>query len=91
MADKDDWRLDGAYAEPTKGKPLKYGPYKPADERNDHDHCIFCWAKFMNYNYKDCLHEGYCTPDHYYWICEECFNDFKEMFDWTVIDANAPE
>ena len=30
------------------------------------------------------LHEGYCTKDEKCWICEKCFNDFKEMFDWKV-------
>ena len=27
----------------------------------------------------------YCTIDNYHWICENCFNDFKDMFKWTVV------
>jgi hypothetical protein len=31
----------------------------------------------------DC-HEGYTTDDQYRWICDTCFVDFRERFDWTV-------
>ena len=48
----------------------------------DHEHCCFCWAKFGNDF--DMLKYGYCTIDHNHWICETCYNDFKEMFEWTV-------
>jgi hypothetical protein len=30
------------------------------------------------------LHEGYTTDDAYYWICAICFEDFRDMFGWTV-------
>lgn len=53
------------------------------------NHCNFCWATFSEYD--DDLHEGYCTPDETYWICPECFNDFKEMFHWTLEDSSKPE
>ena len=33
---------------------------------------------------KEDLTQGYCTADQKYWICEECFNDFKEMFKFEV-------
>ena len=49
---------------------------------NDHDHCDFCWAKFSEKSYD--LHEGYCTLDKSYWICEDCFFDFKDLFHWKV-------
>jgi hypothetical protein len=53
----------------------------------DHDHCEFCWAKFMIEDYPDVLHEGYSTLDDYRWICENCFQDFKEMFGWKVVES----
>jgi hypothetical protein len=34
--------------------------------------------------------EGYATvdlpdrPDHYFWICKPCFDDFKDRFGWQV-------
>lgn len=30
------------------------------------------------------LREGYSTPDGYHWICETCFRDFVELFEWKV-------
>lgn len=51
--------------------------------KSDHEHCAFCFDKFGEY--PDCLQKGYCTEDLYYWICEECFEDFKEQFNWTVL------
>jgi hypothetical protein len=33
------------------------------------------------------LQEGYATEDNYRWICEECFEDFKDLFDWKVMQA----
>jgi hypothetical protein len=32
------------------------------------------------------LHEGYCTPDQYRWICLTCFDDFREYFGWTLTE-----
>jgi hypothetical protein len=52
----------------------------------DHDHCEFCSARFMVEDYPDVLHRGYATENDYHWICENCFNDFKESFNWTVIE-----
>ena len=45
-----------------------------------HEHCEFCWDKATTDN--DC--EFYCTEDMRYWICKECFDDFKEKFEWAV-------
>lgn len=41
-----------------------------------HEHCEFCWEKATTD--KEC--SFYCTGDLKYWVCEECFNDFKEQF-----------
>lgn len=55
---------------------------------SDHDHCDFCWHKFMEEceNVKDCSSEGYCTLDEKIWICDDCFNDFKEHFKWSLVN-----
>ena len=45
-----------------------------------HEHCDFCWEKALTD--KDCTF--YCTEDMHYWICEKCFQDFREKFNWTV-------
>lgn len=52
----------------------------------DHVHCAFCWDKFGDD--EQWLHIGYCTIDKPHgqrrWICEQCFQDFKDQFEWTV-------
>lgn len=65
-----------------QGVTLIYQPWRPSDPQNDHDHCEFCRDKFAVYD--GCLHESYCTEDHYRWVCEMCFRDLKERFQWRV-------
>ena len=66
-----------------KSKLPKEDPYYSGD----HYHCEFCWRRFMENcgGDLDCSSEGYCTLDESIWICETCFNDFKDMFNWTVL------
>lgn len=45
-----------------------------------HEHCFFCWEKATTNAEK----VFYCTEDMQVWICRECFNDFKDKFQWTV-------
>jgi hypothetical protein len=66
------------------GKQLIYKQWIQYQENWDHDHCEFCMAKFSNY--KDALHSGYCTMDERQWICEDCYNDFKEFFQWRTVN-----
>lgn len=48
----------------------------------DHVHCAFCWEKIGQD--EKWLRFGYCTNDHRHWICEQCFQDFKDQFEWIV-------
>lgn len=83
MLEKNDWRL--TYQEEyLKNAKLRKKQYKIPAPRWDHDHCEFCWEKFSEYDGD--LHEGYCTTDGKHWICEECFQDFKEMFCFELVD-----
>lgn len=54
-----------------------------ASDTNDHEHCEFCWVKFGEG--KESKKSGYCTLDGYHWICNECFQDFKELFEWNLV------
>lgn len=83
MIEKDDWRLNGQQKY-LSDKILYLRKWEASDEDWDHEHCTFCWEKFSDD--ADDLHEGYTTEDEYYWICSDCYNDFKEMFGWKVID-----
>lgn len=81
MAIQDDWRLFNQKDFLMNAKLIKMKYSKPSDKW-DHDHCSFCWDKFSESD--DDLQQGYCTEDGKYWICEECFNDFKDMFHFKV-------
>lgn len=48
----------------------------------EHDHYEFYFCKFSDN--KNDLHQGYCSLDKYYWICEKCFNDFN-----TILNGNV--
>lgn len=82
MNKENDWRLTGQERF-LRGKTLIRRTYHRPSPTWDHDHCVFCWAKFMEAEAGD-YQEGYVTEDGYYWICPLCFDDFKDKFQWTV-------
>jgi len=83
MPQDSDWRLQGQERY-LQGAVLSHLRYRRKDLKSDHDHCEFCWAKFMEEDYPEVLHEGYCTRDSYRCICEGCFADFCDRFHWTL-------
>ncbi|MBQ8550243.1 MAG: hypothetical protein IJ426_02760 [Clostridia bacterium] len=83
MLEKDDWRLLNQKEYLMAAKLVKT-TYKQKNEGNDHEHCSFCWEKFSEN--RDDLNEGFCTSDGRHWICEDCLDDFKEMFNFEVIE-----
>ena len=84
---KEDWRLFRQQEKYLTGVELIKHPYVPRSTSNDHDHCEFCMAKF---GFADGdLHLGYSTKDNGIWICEQCFYDFKEKFNWKVLSAEV--
>lgn len=97
MIDQNDWRLTSGPVrgreEELKNIPLYYIPFRPWTKQWDHEHCVFCWAKF--YLHPECLQEGYCTrPVHTRdadWICPECYQDFKELFRWRKVEPDSLE
>ena len=90
VVEESDWRLRGQERY-LQGVALVHRRYRrpPGDASRDHDHCEFCWAKFMAEDCPDTLHQGYATEDGCRWICQECFEDFKGMFGWRVVDELA--
>jgi hypothetical protein len=75
-----DWRLQGQ-EKYLIGKELVFKNYINRITSTDHDHCEFCGFKFSD-TIPGCLKSGYTTADDYYWICENCYLDFKECFNW---------
>ena len=82
MVEANDWRLRNQQTY-LHGVSLVHRAYQPLPG-NDHDHCAFCWAKFMLEDSPKILHEGYATLDSSHWICDQCFDDFGDMFDWKL-------
>ena len=78
----NDWRLQGQQKY-LFGKTMIHKKYADKKTTTDHDHCEFCSGKFST-TIPDCLTEGYTTTDDYQWICENCFNDFRNDFKWTT-------
>lgn len=89
MIDKNDWRLhDSQYGKQLKGQTFEFRKYEPIEKNNDHDHCAFCNIKFYPTIIDDyCVTEGYVTVmankkvKQSHWVCQKCFNDFKEILD----------
>jgi hypothetical protein len=80
----EDWRLQSQINYLFQVK-LKKSHFKPTEKWN-HEHCSFCWETF------DTNHStGYCTLDAYYWVCEPCYQDFKEMFQWELVELQSPD
>jgi len=80
---EDDWRLTNQ-EKYLFGKTLRWKRYTTRSEEWDHDHCAFCWQKFMDQDLPDVHREGYATEDDYYWICKTCYLDFKDRFQWKL-------
>ena len=84
MIEKDDWRLLHSHTEhlnmacinPTDGEEIhKNAPYLM--------HCEFCLEPVQN-----CPHQHWFLPvDLSCCICETCFKDFSERFQWKLLDG----
>lgn len=72
-----DWRLFNQ-DKFLQGKRLFRNHFVPT-EQNDHEHCCFCCEKIDQEN-----PEAYCTTDINDWICLQCYEDFKEQFQWQI-------
>lgn len=87
----DDWRLT-TQARFLSGVGLHWRAWSPARSVDphggwDHDHCAFCMVHFGDHVFEDDPNTqlaGYTTDDGYHWICERCFEDFKDQFRWVV-------
>ncbi|MDR1101980.1 MAG: hypothetical protein LBL34_06505 [Clostridiales bacterium] len=86
MIEKNDWRLQ-VPKDYLKGQELRFAKYTKNDTPSAHTHCDFCFATFSVYDGD--LHEGYFARDGKNWICPICYNDFKEMFGWKLVEKEV--
>ena len=77
----EDWRLQGQ-EKFLMGATLSRKKYVKYRDNWEHDHCEFCWRKFSER--QGDTNEGYVTTDGYHWVCDDCFADFKESFNWKT-------
>lgn len=75
-----DWRLVNQEKYLMKAH-FVYTTFEPRGV-HDHVHCAFCWEKIG----VDGIREGYCTDDGWHWVCPQCFQDFKDQFQWVLDD-----
>ena len=76
---KNDWRITNQMNYLLQKKLIR-GKFSPYNEKWNHEHCSFCTEKI-----DENTAFAYSTEDKYHWICEDCFNDFKELFEWEVL------
>ena len=84
MIEKDDWRLlnevgylKGKNINPTRGVEIsKRARYLKK--------CAFCWDK-VDTKMNLCW---YVPEDMSCCICDDCYDDFKEMFEWKKLDGH---
>ena len=74
-----DWRLQGQERY-LKGVDLCWATYEGIWE---HDHCEFCSWTFAVQGGD--FNAGYMSNDRYHWVCKDCYEDFKSMFDWKIV------
>lgn len=72
-----------------RGATLRFRRWRAPRPGWDHDHCHFCWAKFMEEGaWPDApeppLHEGWTTEDGYHWVCAACFGEHREREGWVA-------
>lgn len=90
-AESNDWRQTDQKAYLDKAT-FEHRPFTPPSDNPhwDHEHCSFCWAKFMAKvpdSDPTVMAEGYVSEDDH-WVCDRCFDDFREEFEWTVVSPN---
>ena len=77
-----DWRI--STAQRIKGATLRFKKYTRWSDVWEHEHCVGCWAKFMETKVSpEILTEGYVTKDDH-WVCPECFGDLREIMEWKL-------
>jgi hypothetical protein len=87
MTDENDWRLTANH-ERLRGATLSRRRYEAPSASWEHDHCEFCWAKFMQRNGDGIQAAGYFHAGSKTWICDRCLDEFRDRFDWKTEPFN---
>ena len=72
----DVWHLKEKCLNPTDGEELcQNAPHLKA--------CIFCWCRVEQTDYSD----WYISENIDCCICQNCYDDFKSIFHWRILDG----
>ena len=64
------------------GKQFIYKVFIP-NEIGDHEHCNMCGDKFTGFDNPP--KRGYGAVDGTGWVCKDCFDEYKEKYQWTQV------
>ena len=78
---REDWRIMGQEGY-LMGKTLQHRRFQQALSVDDFTQCEFCWACFDEDGNNSSM--AYFEPINKVWICEKCFHDFLNYFNWSV-------
>lgn len=79
-----DWREELLYTmEDTHGSIFQKLEYR-STANSDHEHCSICFEKISDDPRCQCETSGFYCKESGDWLCANCFNDFKERFNWTI-------
>jgi Zn-finger protein len=81
MEIESDWRIWGQ-EKALLGERFVRTEFHPVSETDLHEHCAFCWRTFSLAEEDE--HVGYVLEDGAVWVCEKCFSDFRERFNWSL-------
>lgn len=82
---QEDWRIMGQEGY-LKDKKLQHMKFNRAMCTEDNDQCDFCYSLLDGDN-QDASY-AYFEPITKSWICERCYKDFKDHFNWITEEAN---
>jgi len=83
---EDDWRLLVGYDSGVNNLDFQHRLFDRTISIEDFDLCEYCHKSFDE-DEKHPIHAYYCQRRHF-WVCETCFQDFKDHFGWTAEELN---
>ncbi|HLX31797.1 MAG TPA: hypothetical protein VKR79_03395 [Gaiellaceae bacterium] len=94
-----DWRLMGQERF-LQDAVFRHKAYRAWREGWAHDHCAFCQRRLVEdvatSDDPDARSAGYAAvgrgpngEDDYHWVCDDCFPDFRDQFNWSVIGVEG--
>lgn len=74
----EDWRLSRGQEDYLSGVVFHKERMLPQpQDLGFHKHCELCWTTLSPYGTDE--HEGYVSENRQYWLCQSCFQEFKNI------------